>query len=226
MIQVVNFKEWNERMAVKYNPDHYHNSHNIFIRILTRLRTHLIIKLLAVKKDDAVLDLGCGAGNMLAAVETGHLTGVDLSSSLIDLAKEKLAGRDAQLFIGSVEDLPSEISTQKYDKIFSSEVIEHIEHPEKMIDQLLSVAKPESLVVVSFPNESLVRQIKTWLLKLKLFKIFFKNLSPEMADEWHLHEIKKDYFAKLIAGKLRVIAVKKIPFPFLPLHYIYLCKKI
>lgn len=213
-------------MAVKYNPDHYHNSHNIFIKILSRLRTRLVIRLLNIKDDDEVLDLGCGSGNMLAAIKTGRLTGVDLSASLIGLAKEKLAGRDAQLFIGSVEDLPKEISARKYDKIFSSEVIEHIERPEKMIEQILTIAKPDSLIVISFPNEHLIAGIKSFLLKIGLFKILFRGLPPQMADEWHLHEIRLDYFQKLIAGRLRVIAIKKIPVPFLPLHYIFLCQKI
>lgn len=226
MNQAESFKDWNEKMAVKYNPDHYHNSRNIFIKILSRLRTHLIIRLLNIKDDDEVLDLGCGSGNMLATIKTGHLTGVDLSSSLIGLAKEKLADRDAQLFIGSVEDLPKEISAQKYDKIFSSEVIEHIEHPEAMIAQILSVAKPDSLIVISFPNEHLIARIKLILLKIGLFKIIFRGLPPQMADEWHLHEIRLGYFQKLIAGQLRVIAIKKMPAPFLPLHYIFLCQKI
>lgn len=226
MNQAESFKDWNEKMAIKYNPDHYHNSRNLFIRFLSNLRTRLIIKLLIIKKEDEVLDLGCGAGNMLAAIKTGHLTGIDLSPTLIRLAEKNLAGRNAILLIGSVEDLPAQMRAKKYDKIFSSEVIEHIEHPEAMIDQILSVAKPDSLIVISFPDERLVASIKRFLLKIGFFKIFFPGLSPQMADEWHLHEIRVDYFKKLIAGKLRVITSKKIPFSFLPLHYIFLCKKI
>lgn len=224
MSQAENFKDWNEKMAVKYNPDHYHNSHNIFIRLLSHLRTRLIIRLLDVRPKDEVIDLGCGSGNMLAAIHRGRLTGIDLSASLIQLAENKLKGRGATIIEGSVEDLPAAIRSKKYDKIFSSEVIEHLEHPEKMIDEIVAIAKPESLIVISFPNEHLIGRIKFVLLKLGLFKILFKGLPPQMADEWHLHEIKLEYFKQLISGRLRIITIKKIPSCLLPLHYVFLCQ--
>ncbi|MFK4123288.1 class I SAM-dependent methyltransferase [Streptomyces longwoodensis] len=49
-----------------------------------------------------VLDLGCGTGSLsLLAAEQGHrVTGVDRSARMVDLARAKLAGRDAVFLRG------------------------------------------------------------------------------------------------------------------------------
>ena len=54
----------------------------------------------ALSADDAVLDVGCGAGTMtLAAATAGrHALGVDLSAPLIALARQRAAGRDDVAF--------------------------------------------------------------------------------------------------------------------------------
>ncbi len=49
-----------------------------------------------------ILDLGCGTGtlSLLAAEQGHHVTGVDLSPAMVDLARAKLAGRDAAFLVG------------------------------------------------------------------------------------------------------------------------------
>ncbi|MGX1157864.1 SAM-dependent methyltransferase [Streptomyces albogriseolus] len=57
-----------------------------------------------------VLDLGCGTGSLsLLAAEQGHrVTGVDRSPAMVELARQKLAGRHAVFLTG---DAPARRST-------------------------------------------------------------------------------------------------------------------
>lgn len=220
------FESWNERMAVKYNPDHYHQSKNPFINLITYLRTRAIIKLLAINPADQVLDLGCGTGHMLLKIKSGQLTGVDLSPYLLAIARQKLALHPVTLIYGNVEDLPPEVKAKTYDKILSSEVIEHIKSPQKMIEQITSVAKPTSLIVITFPYENLLNKIKAILHKVGLLQLLFKGIPTRMTDEWHLRFMDQKVFEEIIRGQLKIIKIKKVPFSLLPIHYIVLCQKI
>ena len=72
----------------------------------------------------SILDVGCGAGDNLAALNlTGRyeLAGVDVSQEAIDLAREKVP--DAQLHVLDVE---REKLQQKFDLVMTVQVVEHI----------------------------------------------------------------------------------------------------
>ncbi|WP_262058338.1 class I SAM-dependent methyltransferase [Streptomyces sp. STR69] len=70
-----------------------------------------------------VLDLGCGTGSLsLLAAEQGHrVTGVDLSPAMVDLARAKLAGRDAVFLIGDAAAPP--VGEQRYDVVLVRHVL-------------------------------------------------------------------------------------------------------
>ncbi|MGI5453512.1 class I SAM-dependent methyltransferase [Streptomyces sp. CA-249302] len=70
-----------------------------------------------------VLDLGCGTGSLsLLAAEQGHrVTGVDSSPAMIDLARTKLAGRDAAFLTGDAAAPP--VGEQRFDVILVRHVV-------------------------------------------------------------------------------------------------------
>ncbi|MBK3567455.1 bifunctional 2-polyprenyl-6-hydroxyphenol methylase/3-demethylubiquinol 3-O-methyltransferase UbiG [Streptomyces sp. MBT62] len=70
-----------------------------------------------------VLDLGCGTGSLsLLAAEQGHrVTGVDLSPAMVDLARAKLAGRDAAFLLGDAAAPP--VGEQRYDVVLARHVL-------------------------------------------------------------------------------------------------------
>ena len=221
---IENFEQWNEEMIAKYNPDKYHNSTNVIIRGIEFLRTRAVIKLLNVNYNDMVLDLGCGAGNMLEKMLEGNFWGVDISKTLLSAAKKRLNGRKLSLIYGNVESLPEKIKALKFDKVFCSEVLEHVLNPEKVIDEILSVTKPDGRVVISIPNEDFINFLKSILIKLGLFGLLFPGISKKMDNEWHLHEMDLKSIKDLVSGKLKIITTKRIPFHFLPIRYVILCE--
>ncbi|MCE7004252.1 class I SAM-dependent methyltransferase [Kibdelosporangium philippinense] len=54
-----------------------------------------------------ILDVGCGTGSLtLLMTELGHrVTGVDLSPKMIEIARQKLAGRDARFTVADATDV-------------------------------------------------------------------------------------------------------------------------
>ncbi|MET7691258.1 class I SAM-dependent methyltransferase [Streptomyces sp. NPDC005483] len=69
------------------------------------------------------LDLGCGTGSLsLLAAEQGHrVTGVDLSPAMVELARAKLAGRDAVFLVGDAAAPP--VGEQRFDVVLVRHVL-------------------------------------------------------------------------------------------------------
>ena len=221
--KIENFEEWNEEMAIKYNPDHYHHSPNLIVRFTEFMRARAILKFLSPAEGDYVLDVGCGAGNMLQKIKKGRLYGVDLSETLLELARARLRENGAILFRGNVECLSEIIRGQKFNKIFCSEVLEHVENPGKVIDEMIKLATADGRIVISIPNEPVINFLKSILIKLRIFDLLFKGLSKKMDEEWHLHNMDMGIFRRMVKGKLRILKIKKVPYIFLPIRYVFLC---
>lgn len=218
--KIKNFEEWNEKMAQKYNPDIYHHAHNPIIRYIMSQRVKAIIDFLNVQKDDETIEVGCGAGNILEKINQGKLTGIDLSNFLLEIARKKLRNKKACLLKGDAENLPAEIKNKKFDKIICSELLEHVQRPDRVIDEILKIAHPETTVVISIPNEKFINFLKEALLKLKVFSLFFPNISKKMDEEWHLHNFGLNLLKDITKGKMKTEKIKSIPCRFFPLYYV------
>ncbi|HWF85847.1 MAG TPA: class I SAM-dependent methyltransferase [Vicinamibacterales bacterium] len=115
-----------------------------------------------------VLEVGCGAGVDLARFAKGgaFVTGVDLSSSAIDLARANLAqqGLTADLRVADGEQLP--FADAAFDFVFAHGVVQYTAHPERLIDEVRRVLKPGGEAVFQVYNRI------SWLNALsKLMKV-------------------------------------------------------
>ncbi|MEW2343640.1 class I SAM-dependent methyltransferase [Streptomyces griseoaurantiacus] len=70
-----------------------------------------------------LLDLGCGTGSLsLLAAEAGHrVTGVDTSPAMLDRARAKLAGRDAEFLRGDAAAPP--VGGRRFDAVLVRHVL-------------------------------------------------------------------------------------------------------
>ena len=121
---------------------------------------------------------------------------------------------------GNLENLPKEIVDLKFDKIYCSEVLEHVENPIKVLKEIKKIAKPRSIIVVSIPNEKLINKIKSILQRLKIFNLFFPKISQKMDDEWHLHFFDLDKLKKMVKGDYLIEGIRGIPYGWLLLRYV------
>jgi SAM-dependent methyltransferase len=95
-----------------------------------------------------VLDLGCGTGTLsLLAAEQGHrVTGVDLSPAMIDLARAKLAGRDAAFLVGDAAAPP--VGEQRFDVVLVRHVLWALPHPDRVLRHWCDLLRPGGRLVL------------------------------------------------------------------------------
>ena len=89
------FRQWNERMLEKYDPDAFHHHSNSFVRFIERTRVKAIFKVIDIRREDCVIEIGCGAGNVIEKTSGCKLFGADISSSVLRKARQRLNERGA-----------------------------------------------------------------------------------------------------------------------------------
>ena len=102
-----------------------------------------------------VLDIGCGSGVVSREIARHgcKVVGIDVSADCIRYAKKKAreeGSQNARFLVGSIERLPFRPRT--FDLIVASHVIEHVEHPRAIMEEMRSRLKPGGLLVVTTPN--------------------------------------------------------------------------
>lgn len=223
------FKEWNERMVQKYDPDAFHHHSNPLVRFVEGKRVKAIIRLMDIHKEDRVIEIGCGAGNVIGKTRFGKLFGMDISPLILTKAKQKLRSR-VDLFQGDAQILPCKDGV--FMKVICSEVLEHLLDPSASIEEMERVLEPKGLAIVSVPNERLINRIKRILIRLRIFRWLmtekgdYREMPERMEDEWHLHAYPLREWLDLFTKSFRVIRLKTIPFPWLPLRYVFQLEKL
>ena len=223
-----NFWAWNEEMIEKYDPDFYHTRSSFFIKMIIKLMIIQILKFMNVKPGNRVLEVGCGAGNVLEKLKRpgALLFGVDLSEKLLKKAGVRCAG-DAVLTAGDAVCIP--MQSKSFDRVICTEVIEHLLFPEHCLMEIVRVAKDDSIVVVTTTNELFVNRVKALIWKFGFEKLFAKEggYQPDkkMDDEWHLHAFDPDGFKKMLNKYLRVEKFMYVPSRFFPIQMIARCRK-
>ena len=223
------FKKWNERMLDKYDPDSFHHHYNPLVRYIERKRVKAIFKLIDIRSRDRVIEVGCGAGNVIERAPCGILFGMDLSETILNKAKKRM-NKEAFLLQGDAQNLP--YRDRIFERVICSEVLEHILDPSTALKEIARVLKNQGIAVVSFPNESLINCIKTLLIRLGIFKWLFQEkgnyqaMPEKMEDEWHLHALSLREWLNLFEKLFRVCRMKRIPFWFLPLRYVISIEKL
>ena len=98
-----------------------------------------------------VLDVACGAGygTALLAGAAEHAVGVDVDEAAVAYASSRY--RQPQFIAGDIAALPFEAGT--FDLVVSFETIEHVEAPERALEELRRVLADDGLLIVSTPNK-------------------------------------------------------------------------
>jgi SAM-dependent methyltransferase len=94
----------------------------------------------------SVLEVGCGAGDLLSRLHVASKCGVDLSENQIRLAKER--NPSARFFVQAGEDL--DLQGESFDYIVVSETINQAADVQRMFERLRSVSHPETRLIVNF----------------------------------------------------------------------------
>ncbi|WP_082629065.1 class I SAM-dependent methyltransferase [Pseudomonas sp. TTU2014-080ASC] len=144
-----------------------------------------------ITQDDVVLDVGCGPGGatMFAANIGAHVIFSDVLPEKIEALRARVAttpARQAQGLVSDSNPLPLEdgIAT----RVVAMEVLEHVQDPAQVLNELVRVGKPGALYLLAVPDAR--------------GEHMQKCIAPESYFEApnHIRIIERDEFAGLVTG--------------------------
>lgn len=99
-----------------------------------------------LKPGSKVLDIGCGDGygSFKLFKEGYHVTGIDLSKEMIQLAKSRVSIGDISFRQGNVNEIP--FDDNYFDAIMAINVLEWVEDPLHALKELNRVVKPDGII--------------------------------------------------------------------------------
>ncbi len=94
-----------------------------------------------------VLEIGCGIGDLLAAVKPAHGVGVDFSPAMLELARQRHPNLEFKL-----ADAVEFSATEKFDYIILSDLVNDLPDVQAVLERLQTVSTPNTRLVVNFFN--------------------------------------------------------------------------
>lgn len=182
-------KYWNERIHDVELSDHPLGSFSFFDDLddyhfdkLRYLRRLVDYDGYAGKK---VIDIGCGIGTDLVRFAQGKaiVTGIDLSSTAIDLAQKNFELRElsGDFHVMNGEEL--QFDDQSFDMVFAHGVLQYTVDIQKMVDEAYRILKPGGELISQLYNK------KGWLILMsKLTKV---DLEHEDAPAFYLYTMEE-----------------------------------
>lgn len=159
-----------------------------------------------LKAGARLLEIGCGAGNLLlqASIAGSYPVALDLSMQALTFVRSRLqeaiagaeapAGFTCTQAIG--ESLPFE--DDSFDCILLSEVIEHLEAPQNSIREAARVLRPGGRLLITTPNYRSFWPLMEWAVDRL-------NMAPKMAGEQHISRFHPSSLKEMLVGSgLRV----------------------
>lgn len=200
-----------ERAA--WNDDMYAAHPTPYARGLSRrielARVREVLKLAAIRPSDAVLEVGCESGHLLAAVPAARrVVGADISLRALADARERLAGRGVELFqVDAERGLP--FARGDFDVILCSEMLEHTTDPAAVLGHIRALATPDTRIVISVPIEGPKVRAKELLHRVGLLRLIAGGIEPHQS-EWHLHAFSPRMLDQLLAGSFTTLARRRV----------------
>lgn len=99
-------------------------------------------------KGAAVLEIGCGKGNLLAALEPGCGVGVDFSEGMIEEGRNLHPGLDLRVMDAEELDLD-----EQFDTIVVSNLVGDLADIQKTFEGIHQVCRPDTRILITFYNQ-------------------------------------------------------------------------
>lgn len=131
-----------------------------------------------------VLDIACGEGYGTASIKASgakSVLGVDIDPDAVAHAAQRYGVTTRQ---GSATSIPC--PDQSFDLVVSFETIEHVDSPERFLDEVCRVLRPNGTFIVSTPDKEV-----------------YRDVDPN--NTFHISEMTPSEFKKLLSGRFRSI---------------------
>lgn len=150
-------------------------------------------------KPSKILEIGCGPGFLLSAIDKKHrVSGLEIS---------KLAAEHAKQFapICNVPLEEARLEENSFDAVISHHVIEHVENPESFLSEIKKILKPEGLLILATPD-----------FKSVCAKLFKKNYRM-LFDKTHINLFSFTSLKKMLTDY--GFDITEVDFPYFETEY-------
>lgn len=175
--------------------DFYKRKNSFYYDNLKRLLKSLI------PANSKVLEVGCGTGELLDSLSPVRGYGMDISQEMIKVAVSKYKNKNSLQF-------STRFPREKFKYIFMSDVIEHLENPGDIFNEIYKLMDNESHLIITMANP-------LW----EPFLMIAEKLKFKMPEGPHtrlttrnLELIIKNSKLKLIKHDYKLLIPVKIPF--------------
>ncbi len=140
-----------------------------------------------LNSDSRLLEIGCGAGNLLlrASVRGSFPVALDLSLQALSFVRSRLteavSSEEAPRGFASTQAIGEQLplADGSFDCVLLSEVIEHLEAPQISIQEAARVLRPGGRLLVTTPNYRSLWPLMEWAVD-------HLNMAPKMGGEQHI----------------------------------------
>ncbi len=213
-------KSWNNEMYQKHATPYHGIAGLIQERRLKRISK--VIKRSSSVSSNYIIEVGCEEGNLLKYLSEEcpgyEYKGFDISSEAISAARILLPA-EVGLYEYDLTEGPIDLEDDP-SFLICSETLEHIPDAEAAVDNIAKSVGDNTIVIITVPIEKHKNKIKKWLIRLRLFNLFFKGIE-EALSEWHVQDFSKDDISALLSKHFDIISYDTI---FL-MHQILVVKK-
>jgi 2-polyprenyl-3-methyl-5-hydroxy-6-metoxy-1,4-benzoquinol methylase len=132
---------------------------------LTPRRLEIVLGLLRAAGARRVLDVGAGAGDLVAALAAAGLdaVGMELSATAVEHASARHPER--RFVRHSVEELPWPVEAESFDAVVSFEVIEHLLRPRSLFEGARTALRAGGGLAVSTPYHGVAKAVAVAALR-------------------------------------------------------------
>jgi ubiquinone/menaquinone biosynthesis C-methylase UbiE len=149
---------------------------------------------IGIKNGQKVLDVACGVGEWLSAVNDcgGIPSGIDLSEKAIDICRRNIPGGD--FIAGPAESLP--FPDNNFAVVSCLGALEHFVEPDKALQEMARVAKDDAIFIFSVPNKDFLTRrlglyegthqhdIREIVLSLEEWEQMFNRNNLKIKKKW------------------------------------------
>ncbi|NET13128.1 MAG: class I SAM-dependent methyltransferase [Okeania sp. SIO1H6] len=208
---------WNDRIYEEH-PTPYKG----VAGMIEKARLRAVLDFAECQPSDTVLEVGCEGGNLLSRLpDVRRIVGADISRKALKDAQSRLENQecDAEFYqLDAQQSLP--FPCGEFDVIICSEMLEHVENPRAVIENIHEIASNNTRIVLSVPIEAPKLLVKQFLRNIGLLGLIFPGIEQGQS-EGHLHAFSAKKLLDLTTDLYQLQRSKNI----WGIHYVVLLEK-
>ncbi len=172
----------------------------------------MLIALLNIGKNEDVLDLGCGVGNITRRIRkmtTGKVVGIDPSEGMIKEARKKAWGEEIIFEIKSAEEIDYENS---FDVIYANSSFQWFKDPQLAIKNCYKALRKGGRIGIQAPAKKIYSPNFIKTVEMVKENPETKEIFSHFRNPWFFLETEEEY-KKLFEGigfKVTLVKIEKI----------------